>query len=158
MSGWHVNSAALKDLREFWEHWGFASWSSPPFSGVSRLQHFIKDGVLGRIAEFKAMDYIVLEGGRSAEAREKLWRECRPLPEIMTQRFLFLLEDPWPDRRIRAFTLGFGGYLEFYAYRPGSEANARVRDLTGLVDLGLELLKKGAPALRPEKEGTIDGA
>jgi hypothetical protein len=152
----HADSAALRELREFWEHWGFVPWDSPPFAGVSRLQRFVKNGILGRIAEFQAMDYIVLEGG-TEEEREKLWRKRGPLPEIMTQRFLFLLENPWPERRIRSFALGFKGYLEFYSYRPGGEGNFKARDLTGLVDLGLDLLKKTPPGPPAGKAGITEG-
>jgi hypothetical protein len=140
--------ADLGRLREFWEHWGFSLWDHPPFAGVSRKQHFVKSGVLGRIAEFNAMDYIVLDGG-TEEDREDLWRNCRPLPEIMTQRFLFVLEDPWPGRRIRSFAWGIRGYLEFYAYKPGGENFDKIQDLTGLVDLGFGLLRKNANAPPP---------
>ncbi|MDR1359393.1 MAG: hypothetical protein LBJ82_00280 [Deltaproteobacteria bacterium] len=140
--------AALGRLQEFWEHWGFALWSYPPFAGVSRRQHFVKSGILGRIAEFKAMDYIVLDGG-TEEDREDLWRNCRPLPDIMTQRFLFVLENPWPGRRIRSFVWGFKGYLEFYAYKPGGENIDKIQDLTGLIELGFGLLRKTAHAPPP---------
>jgi hypothetical protein len=136
-----ISLAALGGLRGFWEHWGFELADNPPFAGVRRRQRFIKSGLLGKLAEFIALDCILWSCG-SEEDREELWRTCVPVPEVMTQRFLFLLENPWPDRRIRSFSWGFRGYLEFYAYWPGSESNVKTRDLSGLVDLGLGLLRE----------------
>jgi hypothetical protein len=133
--------AALGGLHEFWEHWGFEPVRNPPFAGVRRKQQFIKSGLLGRLAEFNALDCILWSCG-TAEDREDLWRTCTPVSEVMTQRFLFLLENPWLERRIRSFFWGFRGYLEFYAYWPGFESNVKVRDLSGLVDLGLGLLRE----------------
>jgi hypothetical protein len=66
------------------------------------------------------------------------------MPDIISQRFLFLLESPWTERRIRSFTLGLRGYVEFYAYYPGSDFHPRAKDLTGLVDLGMNLLHQPA--------------
>jgi hypothetical protein len=134
--------AALGALRDFWEHWGFQPWSEESFAGVTRRQHFVKSGLLGTVAEFNAQDYIVWDAGASEE-RAWLWNSRQPIPGFMTQRFLFLLERPWPDRRIRSFTLGFRGYLEFFAYYPGAKVHAKAKDLSGLVDLGLNLLHGG---------------
>lgn len=123
-----------------WAHWGFEPWADGRLNGVARRQHFVKDGFIGRIAEYAAWDYIVWEPG-AADDRERLWREARPRPQVMTQRFLFLTPEVWPKRRIKSFRLGFGGYLEFYAYWPGGEGEAKgpgePADLTGLVDLAL---------------------
>lgn len=131
----------LESLDDFWAHWGFEPWRAEPFAGVSRVQRFVKDGFLGPIAEYGAWDCIVWASG-TEEDRERLWKSIRPLPEIMTQRFVFLLDRPWAGRRIRSFTLGFKGYAEFYAYRPncfGEPGRAEVKDLTALVDMGLSL-------------------
>ena len=138
----------LEPLDDFWEHWGFEPWDKGPFTGVSRLQRFVKDGFLGPIAEYRAWDCIVW-GSATAEDREILWKTLRPLPEIMTQRFVFLVDKPWAARRIRSFSLGFKGYAEFYAYRPtrdGGEGCMDVQDLTGLVDMGIRLSKTGHAA------------
>ena len=131
-------AASLAPLREFWEHWGFEPWSRGPLAGVSRIQRFVKGGILGRVAEYRAWDCIVWSAGTN-EDREQLWRACRPMSDVLTQRFLFLVENPSPERRIRSFAWGFMGYLEFYEYLPGHAANDKVRDLTGLIDLGLGL-------------------
>ncbi|MBE1237189.1 hypothetical protein IHV25_05950 [Phaeovibrio sulfidiphilus] len=123
----------------FWEHWGFSPWAEGPFRGVARHQRFVKSGVLGPVAEYGARDVIVWSCGTGAE-REALWRSVRPVPDVITQRFLFLLPEPWTGRRIRSFLLGFRGYVEFYAVSPGgAPAHRRVRDLSGLVDLALGL-------------------
>lgn len=138
-----TNSLAdqLAPLHGFWEHWGFAPWSRPPFVGVSRVQRFVKGGLLGRVAEYRAWDGIAWMPGEEAD-REHLWRACRPMTDVMTQRYLFLLEEPWTERRIRSFAWGFLGYLEFYAYWPGKDGDAKARDLTGLIDLALRLEEK----------------
>ena len=134
----------LAPLDGFWEHWGFEPWSDGSLRGVSRLQRFVKDGFLGRIAEYRAWDCIVWEAG-TADDRERIWKTARPMPDVMTQRFVFLLDQSWPKRRIRSFAFGFRGYLEFFGYRPahpGSEC-AGARDLTDLVDMGMRLAMNG---------------
>ena len=143
MPGGKISLADLGELHDFWSHWGFESWSEPPFTGVSRRQQFIKSGLLGKVAEFHAWDYIVWATGTDDE-RERLWHSRKALTDIITQRFLFVLENPWTNRRIRSFLLGFWGYVEFYAYYPGNSFHPRVKDLTGLVDLGMNLLHQSA--------------
>jgi hypothetical protein len=103
---------------------------------VARKQRFTKDGILGGVAEYHAWDYILWSTGSAAE-REQLWRSLAPLPDVMTQRFLFLLDTPWPTRRIRSFWLGARGYVEFYAYWPGVSPREDPVDLTGLVHLAM---------------------
>jgi hypothetical protein len=133
--------AALAPLSGFWEYWGFEPWHRPPLAGVSRRQRFVKSGILGKVAEYHAWECIVWDCGEQRD-REGLWKSCAPMPDVLTQRFLFLRPDPVPGRRVRSFLLGFAGYLEFYEYWPGLGAEEKVRDLTGLVDLGLGLLQK----------------
>lgn len=132
-------------VNDFWDHWGFEPWEMGPLAGVSRHQHFIKDGFLGRIAEYRAWDCIVWAPG-AEEDRKNLWNTMRPLKDVMTQRFLFLVPNPWPERRIKSFFLGFRGYVEFYAYWPtpgGGTSAKEVKDLADLVDMGLRLALTG---------------
>ena len=136
-----VSCAALERLLDFWKYWGFEPWTLPPFGGVRRRQRFVKGGILGKVAEFHALDHIVWTEVAD-EDLERLWRNSKSKPEIMTQRYLFLRENAWPGRRLRSFAFGLLGYLEFYAYWPGLESHAKVRDLSGLVDMGLDLLRK----------------
>ena len=138
----------LEPLCEFWEHWGFEPWEYGPFAGVARRQRFVKDGFLGKIAEYRAWDYIIWCSGK-AEDRETLWESITPIPEILTQRFLFLLDEPWTKRRIKSFFLGFKGYAEFHAYRPlpgGGIGCGDVKDLTDLVEMGIRLNETGHAA------------
>lgn len=137
----------LPGLTEFWQHWGFAPWAQGNLSGVARKQHFVKDGILGRIAEYDAWDYIVWSNG-THEEREALWNSVKPLPGVVTQRFLFLMEEnPWGKRRLRAFRFGFKGFLEYYVYWPEPwehpddpvSSTKEPKDLTGLVRLGMRL-------------------
>lgn len=135
----------LEATPALWTHWGFESWSQGPLTGVFRRQLFIKGGILGRIAEYGARDYIIWHCG-SPEDREQLWRNLKPLPEIMTQRVLFVRRDERPARRIKSFWFGFRGYLEFFSYWPGDDLkiNPAPADLTGLVELALNVKEKGA--------------
>ena len=131
----------LDSVDPFWEHWGFERWESAPFSGVIRRQRFVKDGILGPIAEYQALDYIIWVSG-SGEERETLWQTIRPMKDTMTQRFLFIVENPWNNRRIKSFFAGLKGYVEFYAYRPtddGGLGTTEIADLTGLIHMGLRL-------------------
>ena len=131
----------LAAVPDFWEHCGFVPWSRGCLAGVSREQHFIKDGFLGRIAEYRAFDCIIWEAG-SEDEREALWRALAPLPEVMTQRFLFVRNDPVPRRRIRSFWGGLRGFAEFYSFWPGAEKGNAPRDLAGLILLALEVENK----------------
>lgn len=145
----------LAPLDAFWEHWGFEPWSMGPLSGVSRMQRFVKDGILGPVAEYHAWDCIIWGSG-TEEDRNNLWKNLRPMKDIMTQRFVFIVPEPWSDRRIKSFFAGFRGYVEFYAYFPtteGGRGTAEVKDLTGLVDMGIRLGKTGHAS--PEKEQKI---
>ncbi|MDR1359614.1 MAG: hypothetical protein LBJ82_01420 [Deltaproteobacteria bacterium] len=135
--------ALLAAAPGFWEHWGFVPWAEGQLSGVSREQHLIKDGFLGRIAEYRAFDCIIWNVG-TARDRESLWRGLAPLPEVMTQRFLFLKDDPAPRRRVRSFWGGIRGFAEFYSFWPGAAKENAPRDLSGLVLLALKMEHKGA--------------
>ena len=149
----------LAPLDDFWDHWGFEPCSMGPFAGVSRRQRFIKDGFLGPIAEYRAWECILWDSG-SEEDREILWKTVKPIPEVMTQRFVFLVENPWTMRRIRAFAFGFKGYLEFYAYRPLPEGGigcTGVKDLTDLVDMGIRLSTTGHAAKNRGKGASPEG-
>ena len=129
----------LSSQHNFWAHWGFDPWRDGVLAGVARRQKFVKDGFLGRIAEYGAWDYIIWDSGRP-EDRQALWDRLTPEPEIMTQRFLFVLPNPWPGRRIKSFWLGFKGYVEFFAYWPPvgpTDKKELPPDLSGLVDLAL---------------------
>ena len=127
----------LASQKNLWEYWGFEPWQQGSFAGVARRQRFVKGGLLGPVAEYSAWEAIVWVPG-TVEEREHLWHSCVPIPDTITQRFLFLLEAPWSRRRIRSFALGFRGFLEFYAYWPGAKSHPKARDLTGLVDLAHE--------------------
>jgi len=142
----------LARIDGFWEHWGFEPWSKGPFVGVARLQRFTKDGFLGPIAQYQAWDCIVWQPGTEKD-RNTLWDTLSPLEDVMTQRFLFILEDPWPNRRIKSFVLGFKGYLEFHAYWPafvGGASAKEIRDLADLVDMGLRLALTGRSVMDRE--------
>lgn len=133
----------LITLHDFWDHWGFVPWKQGVFEGVSRRQRFVKGGFLGPIAEYGAWEAIVWAAGNQEE-REVLWHSCTALPEVMTQRYLFLVDNPWSGRKIRSFAWGFKGYVEFYAYWPNFQAERKVKDLTGLVDLALTIEQRAA--------------
>lgn len=140
-SSLHCDTALGQQLakhHDFWEYWGFVPWQQGPFVGVSRQQRFVKGGLLGTIAEYAGWDAIVWNVG-TQEERDALWQTAKPIPDIMTQRYVFLVENPWPGRKIRSFAWGFRGYFEFYAYWPTFPAQRKVRDLTGLVDLALRI-------------------
>jgi len=129
---------SLLSRKDFWKYWGFTPWEQPPFSGVCREQHFVKKGFLGPMAEFHAWEAIIWDTGTQPE-RESLWRSINPRPDVLTQRFLFLLDEPWKERRVRSFWLGLKGYVEFFACKPGCTPHSKVQDLAGLVELVLAL-------------------
>ena len=128
----------LAEQKDFWQYWGFEPWHQDNFAGVFRCQHFLKNGLLGKVAEFYAHDIIIWETGL-AEDRRKLWQNSTPHPEVMTQRFLFLAPiPPMPSRRLRSFCFGFKGFLEFFAYNPPQAPHKMITDLISLVDLAIK--------------------
>ncbi len=140
--------AALAGRTDFWTHWGFEPWSRGALTGVARRQRFVKDGFLGRVAEYGAWDYLVWRPGRP-EDREQLWAALTPRPEIMTQRFLFIAPGLRAGRRLKSFWLGVRGYAEFFSYwpwAPSSGKNGAPPDLTGLVDLALRFPPSVSPS------------
>lgn len=141
-----VPAERLAGLTDFWASWGFKPWAQNALAGVARKQRVVPDPVLGRAGEYVVWDYIVWSPGTEQE-REELWRTLNPLPGVSRQRFLFLLEKPWPKGRTRAFFLGARGGVEFHAYwpeplgRPDEPVESLIepRDLTSLIRLGLRL-------------------
>ena len=132
----------LAGQKDFWQYWGFEPWRKNNLAGVFRRQHFLKSGLLGTVAEFYAHDIIIWETGL-IEDRKKLWQESAPLPELITQRFLFLAPTPpMPPRRLRSFCLGLKGFLEFFAYSPPQTHHKLINDLVDLVDLAIKSYDK----------------
>lgn len=143
-------AGCLAAREDFWRHWGFAPWHRGPLAGVARRQRFVKDGLLGRVAEYGAWDYIVWQTGVEPD-RQALWAGLKPRPDIMTQRFLLLRPEPRSGRRIRSFWFGFRGYAELYEYWPQATpptAGHFPADLTGLVELALRM-RETPPAPGP---------
>jgi hypothetical protein len=117
---------------EPWEHRGAETASTLGFmKGVARKITLVKSSVVGPIATYYVWDYVVWSHHNAAEY---LLREWKPLPDVMTQRFL-LVGAPAPRRKAKGFWLGFRGFLEIYSYTPGGEYHSKVKDLIPPVDM-----------------------
>lgn len=123
-----------------WSYWGFEPWNLDSMSGVKRKVAFVKPALLGEVARYYAVDTIVWNLPTEV-ARENLWSSMKPLEDVMTQRFLFLIDQEPPLHRIKSFLFGFKGYKEFHSYWPGRRCHKRLNDLAPLVDKAIELHK-----------------
>jgi hypothetical protein len=117
---------------EPWEHRGTAADSTAGFmKGAARKITLVKSSVVGIVAKYYVWDYVVWS---HQNAVEYLLKEWKPLPDVMTQRFL-LVGSPSPRRKVKSYWLGFRGFLEIYSYVPGGGYHARVKDLIPPVDM-----------------------
>jgi hypothetical protein len=133
----------LAQKMDMWAYLGFEPWehqtSGGVMRGVRRRITLMKSSVLGPIGKYYAWDYVVWLH-RDAADIEYLLNGWRPLPDVVTQRFVFVGAKR-PARKVKGFWLGFRGFLEIYAYAPGeSEKNARnyhskIKDLVPAIDL-----------------------
>lgn len=121
-----------------WNYWGFEPWNLGELSGVRRRIAFVKPALIGEVARYYAVDTIVWAVGSDA-SRENLWTSTRPIEEVMTQRFLFLIDGEIQLFRIQSFMFGFKGYKEFHSYWPGRGWNRRIKDLAPLIDKAIEI-------------------
>ncbi len=129
-------------LNELWEYWGFEPWNSDGMKGVYRRVTFVKSGLLGEVCRYYADDYIIWSHNGRGD-RQRILQTCKPSPELMTQRYLFVEgTDTGEKCVIKSFWLGFRGYAEVHTFAPGGKIEKRIKDLAPLVDTALEILRK----------------
>lgn len=132
----------LKNMQSYWEYIGFSFWQARGMEGVHRRSTFVKDGFLGKVAEFHSDDYIVWTH-RGAPDEEKILKEWKAETDVMKHRFLLLSADSGCSPSTKSLWFGFGGYVEVLRYRVGAPVPAKFKDLVFLVDKGLEYAAKG---------------
>jgi hypothetical protein len=135
-----IDFAKVGEQMEMWTYLGFEPWerqgtaSDGAFmKGVARRITLVKSSLLGPVAKYYAWDYVVWS---HRNAVEYLLREWKPLPDVVTQRFL-LLGARSPRRKAKGFWMGFRGFLEIYAYTLGENYHPKVKDLIPPVDMAL---------------------
>lgn len=125
----------LSECKAMWSHLRFDPWQHRGMAGVARRITMTKTSLLGPVARYYAWDYIVWKHDGETDV-EYLMKEWKPMPDVMTQRFLLIGSD-LKGRKARSFLLGFQGFLEVYGYLPGRGCHKKVADLIPAVDLGL---------------------
>ena len=123
---------------ELWSYWGFTPWTSNGMNGVRRRVTFVKDGLLGEVCRYFADDCIVWRHSGEKEMRYVLDHGI-PERDVMTQRFLFVVDPSVKFRKIRSFLLGFRGFIEVHSYSVHGSYDKRIRDLAQLVDKAWDL-------------------
>ena len=135
----------LAQKMDMWAYLGFEPWEhrTPQgvMRGVNRRITLMKSSVLGPIGKYYAWDYVVWLH-RDAADIEYLLREWRLLPEVVTQRFVFVGADR-PARKVKGFWMGLRGVLEIYAYAPetpgespkSARYHSKIKDLVPPIDL-----------------------
>jgi len=129
-------------MKEYWEYAGFVYWHNHGMEGVYRRVTFVKDGFLGKVAEFFSDDYIVWKH-RGLADEELIFKQWKAEADVMKHRFLLLADESGQATRTKSIWLGFGGFVEVLRHRVGSPVPAKFRDLVFLVDKGLEYAAKG---------------
>lgn len=131
----------LELVSDLWEYWGFSSWTATGMKGVYRRVTFVKNALIGEVCRYYADDYIIWNHSGVAD-RNRVLETCRPQPDLMTQRYLFVeAAETGEKKRIRSFFLGLRGYVEVHSYTPGGRYDKRLKDLAPLVDKALELIR-----------------
>ena len=142
----------LKDMQPYWEYVGFSFWRAHGMEGVYRRATFVKDGLLGKVAEFHSDDYIIwTHCGVTDE--DKILKEWKAETDVMKHRFLLLSAESGKSPRSKSFWLGLGGYIDVMRYQVGDPVPSKFKDLVFLVDKGLEYAAKGVGMQDFPKEG-----
>ena len=142
----------LKEMKEFWEYAGFSFWQNNGMAGVYRRVTFVKDGMLGKVAEFYSDDYILWTHRESVD-EEMIMKHWKAEADVMKHRFLLLSAESGRTPRSKSIWLGFGGFVEVMRYRIGAPVPAKFKDLVFLVDKGLEYAEKGVGVAAGTTEG-----
>ncbi len=131
----------LSKIDDYWDEIGFQPCSGLGLAGVYRRVTFRKGALLGEVARYYADDYILWshEGEQSAE---RILRDWRGIPEVMSHRILLLGNSTWPKTRQKTFLWGFRGWVEIYSLRLGDKPHKRFADLAYWALMGLDYSKK----------------
>lgn len=147
--------SVLKDMRRYWEYVGFTFWRKQGMEGVYRRGTFVKDGFLGKVAEFHSDDYIIWKH-RGRQDEDLIFNHWKAETDVMKHRFLFLSEEAGQALRSKSLWLGFGGFVEVMRYRAGSPVPAKFKDLVFFVDKGLEYAAKGVGLEEENVKGGVE--
>lgn len=136
-----VDISSLGQAQNLWEYWGFEPWAADGMKGVYRRVTFVKSGLLGEVCRYYADDYIIWSHNGRAD-RRRILEACKPKPDLMTQRYLFVEGAESGEKGVvKSFLLGFRGYAEVHTFTPGGRVEKRIKDLAPLVDTALELIR-----------------
>ena len=136
-----ANFSDLVLASDLWGYWGFSLWSGRGMKGVYRRVTFVKNAIVGEVCRYYADDYIIWSHHGKAD-RDHVFATCRPQPDLMSQRYLFVEEERALEKgRSRSFLLGLRGYVEIHTYMPGGRYARRLKDLAPLVDRALGLVR-----------------
>ena len=147
----------LKKMDAFWEYAGFRRWQDHGMEGVYRRVTFVKDGLLGKVAEFYSDDYIVWSH-QGLHDEERILKQWKAETDVMKHRFLLLSAESARSPRSKSLWLGLGGFVEVLRYRAGSPVPAKFRDLAFLVDKGLEYAEKEGSMSEETAKGGDEGS
>lgn len=139
-------------MQPYWEYVGFSYWQAHGMEGVYRRATFVKDGLLGKVAQFHSDDYIIWTH-RGVDDETKILKEWKAETDVMKHRFLLLSAESGHSPRSKSLWLGLGGYVEVMRYRIGAPIPAKFKDLVFLVDKGLEYAAKGVGLKGNSEEG-----
>ena len=128
-----VDISHISGYREMWQEWRFEPWKNGSAEGLYRRVSLIKAGLIGEVARYYVDDYIIWKYEEGDV--ERIRRDAKPQPELMTQRFVFLQETGDNSFRRSSFWLGFKGFLDIYRYSLGSEPFKDIRDIAYLVNI-----------------------
>ncbi len=143
-----TDMSCLSLARAYWDEWRFLPWSDKSARGLYRRVDFIKAGLFGEVGRYLADDYIVwaYEEGDP----ERVFRDARPLKNLMVQRFLFVRPAGETVFRNKSFCIGLKGFVELYLYSPNAKRPKQIADLGYLVDAAYTyFLRRGGAEVPP---------
>lgn len=136
-----VDYSILQNAADAWEAWGFEPWRHGALCGVHRRIDARKESMLGVIADYSAHDYVIWRHSGMEDA-ERVFRTWGPLPDVMSQRFVFI-SDESARGRVRSYWFGLRGFLEVHSHRFHGKPTRRIADLAVLIDRAWDLVRNG---------------
>ncbi|HCD71431.1 MAG: hypothetical protein PWP05_523 [Thermovirga sp.] len=135
----------LEKTKFFWEEYGFSTWQWQELGGVYRRVTFKKDSLMGEIARYYADDYVVFTHNGLSSA-QKILSQWKPIPDVMTQRVLMVVNDPLHGHQKilhKSFLFGFRGWIDVSFYCPeGDDVHRKFSDLAVLVRNAFKIYNK----------------
>lgn len=135
-----VDFSVLSTQMDFWKKWGFEPWTLCSMDGLYRRVTFRKEALLGEVARYYALDYLVWKHNGESDMAWVL-NNWQPSSHVVLHRFIFLVDAPAGRVRRRSYWFGLRGFLEIHPYAMHSPAGRPLKDIAWLIDNAAKLVQ-----------------